>query len=317
MAESGVTVEQRTGQLYGDLWPQYDDKLFRESLDLFAKRWQANGEDPEFFHGKRCLDAGCGGGRYSLAMSQMGAASVMGVDVSESGLEDARRRGQRLGFSNVTFQQASVLDLPFSDADFDFVCCSGVLHHTSAVERGFREIYRVLKPGGSVYILLYGAGGVFWPLNYLMRALAGVLGKNEIEQYVAQAGYSASKRRAVVDDLFVPILETYSGERVASLLRNAGFGPVRIWQGDRMDHETDAASMLAELETRCRLWEAGADASSDAATAKIAWHGAAISSAVIAAVRFLTEQHAAGQISKQMLRDAVIGHGHHRLIAVK
>ncbi len=317
MADYLSTVEQRTGQLYGDLWPQYDDKLFMESVGLFAKRWAANGEDPGFFKGKRCLDAGCGGGRYSLAMAQMGASSVVGVDVSGSGLEDAARRGERLGFANVSFQQASVLDLPFPNAEFDFVCCSGVLHHTPAVERGLREICRVLKPGGSSYFLLYGAGGVFWPSNYVLRALAGVLGKDEVERYVNAAGYSASKRRAVVDDLFVPILETYSAERVDALVRNAGFTEMRIWQGERMDHESDAASMLAELEVRARMWDAGSRTAEDPTKSMLAQHGAAISAATIAAVRTLMEEHQAGRVSERTLRDAVIGHGHHRFIVTK
>jgi ubiquinone/menaquinone biosynthesis C-methylase UbiE len=317
MADHLSTVEERTGALYGDLWPQYDDKLFLESLALFAKRWAANGEDPGFFEGKRCLDAGCGGGRYSLAMAQMGAASVVGVDVSGSGLEDARRRGERLGFASVTFRQASVLDLPFPDAEFDFVCCSGVLHHTAAVERGLREIHRVLKPGGSSYLLLYGAGGVFWPSNYVLRALAGVLGKDEVERYVNEAGYSPAKRRAVVDDLLVPILETYSAERVAALLHNAGFTGMRVWQGERMDHESDAASMLAELEVRARLWEAGSRIADDPAKSRIAQQGAAISAATVAAVRTLMEEHRAKRVSEQTLRDAVIGHGHHRMVATK
>ena len=90
---------------------------------------------PDFFTGKRCLDVGCGGGRYSLAMARMGAKSVVGVDVSESGLTDAAMRAERMGYANVTFKQASALELPFADAEFDFVCCSGVLHHTRGVEQ--------------------------------------------------------------------------------------------------------------------------------------------------------------------------------------
>lgn len=55
-------------------------------------RWIANGEDPRFFAGKHCLDAGCGGGRFPIAMERLGASSVAGVDSSEVGFQDARRR---------------------------------------------------------------------------------------------------------------------------------------------------------------------------------------------------------------------------------
>lgn len=317
MATNPTTIEQQTGALYGNLWPQYDDKLFLESVALFEKRWRANGEAPDFFRGKRCLDVGCGGGRYSIALSALGAASVKGLDVSEEGVQDATRRAQQLGLANVTFRCASALELPFGDAEFDFVCCSGVLHHTRSIGRGMAEIYRVLKPGGSVYFLLYGAGGVFWPSNYVLRAFAKLLGGEEMERCVQAAGYPANRRRAVLDDLFVPVLETYPPERVDQLLRDAGFREWRRWTAGRMDHENDARSMLAELESRTSMWEAGARTASEPRTASIEQHAAAISHSVVAAVRDLIAMQEAGLISDSQLREAVIGHGHHRLIAVK
>ncbi|MGH9691512.1 MAG: class I SAM-dependent methyltransferase [Candidatus Acidiferrales bacterium] len=311
------SVEQRTGQLYGGLWSQYDDDLFVKSLQLFKDRWLANGEAPDFFAGKRCLDVGCGGGRYSFAMALMGAQSVVGVDVSESGLADAAQRGERLAYSNVTFKQSSALELPFPDAEFDFVCCSGVLHHTRSVERGLREIHRVLKPAGSLYLLLYGAGGVFWPLNYLLRPFAALVGQHDLDEAVENAGYAANKRRSVLDDLFVPILETYSKERVEQLLSDAGFPQHRRWTAARLDHETDAHTMLAELETRVLMWEAGYRHSADPTNATIQMHCANLCRTVIAAIRDLIEQHKMGRLTPEQLQDTVVGHGHHRLVATR
>jgi ubiquinone/menaquinone biosynthesis C-methylase UbiE len=311
------SVEQRTGKLYGGLWSQYDDDLFIKSLELFKDRWLANNESPDFFMGKRCLDVGCGGGRYSLAMARMGAKSVVGVDVSESGLKDAAMRGERIGYSNVTFKQATALELPFADAEFDFVCCSGVLHHTRSVERGLREIHRVLKPGGSLYLLLYGAGGIFWPLNALLRPFAALVGQDDLDVAVEHAGYAANKRRSVLDDLFVPILETYTKERVDQLLADAGFLQSRRWTSARLDHETDAHTMLAELESRLPMWEAGYQTSSDPMKVVVQLHCANLCRTVIAAVRDLIEQGTAGRLTAEQLQDAVVGHGHHRLIATR
>jgi ubiquinone/menaquinone biosynthesis C-methylase UbiE len=314
---STATIEQQTGNLYGQLWPHYNDKLFLESVALFEKRWNANGEPADFFVGKKCLDVGCGGGRYCIAMSAMGAASVTGVDVGQDGIRDATRRAEQMGVTNVHFRHASALELPFGNEEFDFVCCSGVLHHTRSISRGFQEIYRVLKPGGSLYLLLYGAGGLFWPSNYVMRAFASLVGKDEIERCVGEAGYPANRRRAVVDDLFVPVLETYPAERVDQMLRDAGFQKWRRWGGGRMDHENDARTMLEELESRTLLWEAGSKTATDPVAGSVEKHAASISRGVIAAVRDLIAAAEAGKISEVQLRDAVIGHGHHRLIAVK
>jgi ubiquinone/menaquinone biosynthesis C-methylase UbiE len=311
------TIEQQTGKLYGGLWSQYDDDLFAKSLDLFKDRWLANNEPADFFQGKRCLDVGCGGGRYSLAMAKMGAKSVVGVDVSESGLKDAAMRADRLKFSNVTFRQATALELPFSDAEFDFVCCAGVLHHTRGVERGLREIHRVLKPAGSLYMLLYGAGGVFWPLNALLRPFASLITQDDLEVAVENAGYAANKRRSVLDDLFVPILETYTRERVDQLLSDAGFNAPRRWASARLDHETDANTMLVELESRVKMWEAGYQHTTDPRKAVIQLHCANLCRTVIQAVRDLIEQNKAGQLSGEQLQNAVVGHGHHRFVATR
>ena len=115
-------VEARTGQLFGDLWHKLDDKQFEQSVALFASRFEANDFDLSWFEGKQCLDVGCGGGRYTIAMGRMGAARAVGCDLSEEGLADARARAA--GMANVAFEQASALDLPFDGGSFDFVCCS-------------------------------------------------------------------------------------------------------------------------------------------------------------------------------------------------
>src|SRR5262249_55725552 len=67
-----MEVEKVTGELFSQLWSAYDDDAFKHSVLLFEQRWRANGEDPEAFRGLRCIDVGCGGGRYSIAMALLG-----------------------------------------------------------------------------------------------------------------------------------------------------------------------------------------------------------------------------------------------------
>ena len=316
MTSTTHAVEEQTGQLFGDLWHRYDDHLFKQSVELFGARWRANGEPEDFFRGKHCLDAGCGGGRFSFAMAQMGAASVRGVDVSAEGIADASRRRDALGMSQVSFRQSSLLDLPFEDGEFDFVCCSGVLHHTVSIERGLAEIHRVLRPGGSVYLLLYGAGGLYWPLNLVLRAFAQRLGQEEVDRCVQAAGLPPNKRRTILDDLFVPILETYTWERLEFLLRAAGFVGWRRWPAGQLDHEANPEALIAELRLRTDLWKAGA-ASAHPRARDIESGLAMICDSVAAVASSLVEQHKAGQLTAEALREAVIGNGHHRLVAVR
>ncbi|MGI8660843.1 MAG: class I SAM-dependent methyltransferase [Thermoleophilaceae bacterium] len=311
------TVERETGQLFGDLWSRYDDQLFKESVELFERRWLQNGEPAAFFEGKRCLDAGCGGGRYSFAMAHMGAAEVVGVDVGEAGLADARRRAEAIGAANIEFRHASALDLPFEDGEFDFVCCCGVLHHTPGVERGLRELQRVLRPGGSCYLLLYGAGGLYWPLNLVSRPFAAALGQSEVDRCIAAAGLAANKRRTILDDLFVPILETYTVERVDQLLGGAGFGSWRRWQAGQNDHESDPETLVEELRIRERTWAAGAADASAEAAATIERGLAALTSATIGTAEAVIAEGRGGGLTPEQVRETVIGTGHHRLVAEK
>src|SRR5438874_1223600 len=79
--EHVMDVIDETGRLFGDLWHRYDENLYEESIALFARRFEANGFDLSWFRGRRCLDAGCGGGRYSIAMARLGASQVIGCDI--------------------------------------------------------------------------------------------------------------------------------------------------------------------------------------------------------------------------------------------
>ena len=315
MSFAPSAVEKATGQVYAELWSRYDDQLFRDSVEIFRSRWLANGEPAHFFQGKHCLDAGCGGGRYAIAMALMGASSVTGIDISECGLQDARRRQQQLGIDNIQFETGNVLDLPFPNESFDFACCSGVLHHTAGVERGLRELARVLRRGGSLYLLLYGSGGLFWPSNLLLRPLASLAGWEEMDRGVSAAGVADNRRRSLLDDLFVPLLETYSRERMEFLLRDAGFQSWRYWTRANLDHETDANAMIEELQMRLRVWEAAVATCSSPTSSIVERQGVTLLAAAVAAAQNIVDLRRTGAISDSQLRDAVIGQGHHRLIA--
>jgi SAM-dependent methyltransferase len=47
--------------------------------------------------------------------------------------------------------------------------CNGVLHHTSSIEQGIRELYRVLKKDRKAFLYIYGNGGIFWTTRKVLR----------------------------------------------------------------------------------------------------------------------------------------------------
>ena len=89
----------------------------------------------EWFHEKKILDTGCGNGRWSYALSRLGAV-VTAVDQSEYGLEATSR--QCTEFPLLSAVKANLLDpLPFENGTFDLVWSFGVLRHTRDTHKGF------------------------------------------------------------------------------------------------------------------------------------------------------------------------------------
>jgi 2-polyprenyl-3-methyl-5-hydroxy-6-metoxy-1,4-benzoquinol methylase len=108
----------------------------------------------DWFSGKRALDAGCGSGRFSWALASLGA-SVTAVDQSPAGVAHTRRACAEFG-DRVSVRQHDLtqpLDLP---AEFDLVWSYGVLHHTGDTYGAFRNVAKLVKPGGYLFMMLYG-----------------------------------------------------------------------------------------------------------------------------------------------------------------
>jgi len=128
----------------------------------------------------RALVAGGGTGDAVVALAfQMRAAKMTGevvyIDLSEASQKVARERVAVHGFENVRFETGSFLDRDrFTPASFDFINCSGVLHHLESPLEGLRALARLLRPGGGLGIMLYGALGRtgIYPVQEILRTLA-------------------------------------------------------------------------------------------------------------------------------------------------
>jgi len=96
--------------------------------------------------GMTVLELGCGTGTFTRELARSGA-DIIAIDVSPELLEIAR-----LNYSapNVHYQTENAYALSYPDAAFDSVVGSSVLHHLE-VEEALRNIYRVLKPGGTIF----------------------------------------------------------------------------------------------------------------------------------------------------------------------
>lgn len=93
------------------------------------------------------LDAGCGLGGTSRLMTNN--YRVTGIDISATFIEAARQLSLWCGL-DIDFHQGSILDLPFDANSFDAVLCQHILMNIQDKKTALGEIFRVLKPGGTL-----------------------------------------------------------------------------------------------------------------------------------------------------------------------
>jgi ubiquinone/menaquinone biosynthesis C-methylase UbiE len=125
------------------------ERVFREKVIRLARL------EP----GESVLDVGSGTGTLAIAAKRLVGpkGTVYGIDASPEMIARARNKAMKAGVE-VVFKNAVAEALPFPDAHFDAVLTSMVLHHLprEARQQSFREMRRVLKPGGRLLAVDFG-----------------------------------------------------------------------------------------------------------------------------------------------------------------
>ena len=118
------------------------------------------------FHGKDVLEIGCSIATDGLEFARNGARYV-GVDLTPKSIELAKERFNLFGVPGQFEVADAEKELPFPDDSFDHIYSFGVIHHSPVPERIVREIYRVLRPGGTLTVMLYNRSSV----NYYIEIM--------------------------------------------------------------------------------------------------------------------------------------------------
>jgi ubiquinone/menaquinone biosynthesis C-methylase UbiE len=241
-AEFHVDIKEKTGEHYGQLFRAFSpNSYWDEPVRLLKTRLERNDVEVANLSDKEVLDAGCGGGRYTVAWRLMGAKKAVGVDHSEIGISDAIRRAGEAAIDNVTFQQGDVLNLPFADSSFDIVFSNGVLHHTTDWQRGVRELLRVLKPEGLGWLyLIEQPGGLFWDVIEILRVVMKDERRDTARESLRMLGLPANRIFYMLDHVMVPINDRLTPEQIEAQLQSAGATEIRRLQRgadiDRIEH---------------------------------------------------------------------------------
>jgi ubiquinone/menaquinone biosynthesis C-methylase UbiE len=102
--------------------------------------------------GGRVLDLAPGPGYVAIEVARLGQHQVVGLDISETFVQIASERARTAGVE-VDFQRGDAAHMPFADDSFDVVFCRAAFKNFSDPVGALREIYRVLKPGGTGLIV--------------------------------------------------------------------------------------------------------------------------------------------------------------------
>lgn len=219
-AKNEQEASQRVRDMFTRIAPRYDllNHLLSAQMDRYwrarvAREVKTVLERPDAL----VLDVCCGTGDLAFALGRHAKARIVGADFSHSMLVRARAKTlATTGAAPLTFLEADALRMPFADGAFDLITTAFGFRNLANYEDGLREIFRLLKPGGTLAILEFAepAPGVLGDLYrfycqkilpkigglisgdadayaYLPKSVARFFRPEELAGLMKQVGYSS------------------------------------------------------------------------------------------------------------------------------
>ena len=206
-------------ELYSGTYKNYAENLYREirketyGEDIGQNSWLTAEEYRDFFSllkltpGKKILEIATGSGGPAIFMAKETGCSLTGIDISENGVNNAKRIAEENGLSGrIEFLQADASKaLPFADESFDVVLSIDSINHLKDRLQVLKEWKRVLKTGGQIlYTDPVIVTGALTNEEIAIRSSIGFflfvpVGENE--KILKEAGFHKIQSRDVTDKM--------------------------------------------------------------------------------------------------------------------
>lgn len=182
--EKGMQVER----MFDNIAHSYD--LLNHLLSFGVDRgWRRKSlEMLKPFAPKKMLDMATGTGDFALeAMRIVKPEELLGADLSEGMLQVARRKGQNI--PGLRFEKHDCMDLQLQDNTFDAVTVAYGVRNFPDLERGLKELFRVLRPGGHLVIIEltspknFPMKQLFWLYSHVVMPIVGKIVSRDSKAY--------------------------------------------------------------------------------------------------------------------------------------
>lgn len=213
--QSQHSKKDQVEEMFDNISPKYDalNHILSVNIDKLWRRKTIR--KLREFAPADILDIATGTGDFAIAASNVEGAKVTGIDISEGMLSVGRRKVARKNLNNrIKLLKADSEDLPFNNEVFDAAIVGFGVRNFENLEKGLKEICRVLKPGGVFYILEFSKPTVT-PFKqiymfYFMQILPFI-------------GRLISKDNRAYSYLPESVNEFPDGEKFLAILAGAGF----------------------------------------------------------------------------------------------
>ena len=217
--QEGKKVEQ-VERMFDHIAPAYDrlNHLMSLGIDRSWRRTALKWLRPH--RPALVLDVATGTGDFAIqACRMLPSASLTGVDLSEGMMQVGRRKVEQAGLAaRIDFRREDCEALTFADASFDAVTVAFGIRNFEHLDRGLREMCRVLRPGGHLVILELSTPDRL-PMKQLYRIYS---------RLIPLMGRLVSHDRSAYTYLPQSIRAFPQGEVMSESIRRAGFSDVRF-----------------------------------------------------------------------------------------